>query len=274
MTNLKTRSAFAWAVIGALAALMPVASHADGTADEWQFSATMYGWLPSLGGDVSFPTGGGTSIDVTADQIIDALQFTVMGMFDAQKGKWGIGTDVMYLDLSGSKKNTRDLTVGGSDLPADVTARADMSITGWVWTTVGTYRVVEEPGNSFDLLAGTRMFEMNSDMKLRFDGDIGSLPLPGSDVKVDVSDTIWDGIVGFKGRVAFGTDKTWYIPYYADVGTGQSDLTWQVLAGLGYQFNWGSLVAVWRYMDYNMSSKDVFQSLTMDGPAFGATFRF
>jgi hypothetical protein len=31
---------------------------------------------------------------------------------------------------------------------------------------------------------------------------------------------------------------------------------------------------VWRYMDYNMSSKDVFQSLTMDGPAFGATFRF
>jgi len=76
------------------------------------------------------------------------------------------------------------------------------------------------------------MFEMSSDMKLHFDGNIGSLPLPGSDVKVDVSDTIWDGIVGFKGRVALGSDKKWYIPYYADVGTGQSDLTWQVLAGV------------------------------------------
>jgi hypothetical protein len=273
MTNLKTRSACAWAVIGALATSLPVVSHAEGTADEWQFAATIYGWLPGIGADLSFPTGN-SSIDVSADQIIDALQVTFMGMFDAQKGKWGIGTDVMYLDLGGSTKSTRDLTVGGNDLPADVTVKGDLTITGWVWTTVGTYRLVEEPDNTFDLVAGARMLEMSSDMKLKFGGDIGPLPLPGNNVKVDISDTLWDGIVGFKGRVAFGDDKKWYVPYYADIGTGDAKLTWQAILGLGYQFDWGGMVVAWRYMDYQMSSSDVFQNVDMSGPAFGATFRF
>ena len=41
------------------------------------------------------------------------------------------------------------------------------------------------------------------------------------------------------------------MPYYVDVGTGQSQLTWQVNAGLGYQFDWGSVLATWRWAPGN-----------------------
>lgn len=274
MTSPSFRPARACAVIGAIVATVPAVCAAEGAADEWQFDATVYGWLPGIGGDVSYPAGGGTSIDITLDQILDNLKFTAMGMFGAQKGDWGIGSDVIYMDLGNSKKQTRDLEIGDQPLPASVTGKVSVGMQSWVWTTVGTYRVAQAENYSFDVLAGARMMYISSDTKVHLDGDISGVPLPGRDVKVDISDTLWDGIVGFKGRVAFGDDHKWFVPYYADVGTGDSELTWQLLGGIGYQYEWGALVAAWRYMEYDMSSKDVFQSLDINGPAIGVTLRF
>lgn len=52
-------------------------------------------------------------------------------------------------------------------------------------------------------------------------------------------------MIGVKGRFDFGDKREWYVPYYADVGTGQSDLTLQVFGGIGYRFNaWGSVLAL------------------------------
>jgi hypothetical protein len=34
-----------------------------------------------------------------------------------------------------------------------------------------------------------------------------------------------------KGR--FALDEHWFVPYYADLGTGESDLTWQIAGGIG-----------------------------------------
>jgi hypothetical protein len=30
----------------------------------------------------------------------------------------------------------------------------------------------------------------------------------------------------------FGDKREWFVPYYADVGTGQSERTWQLYGGL------------------------------------------
>jgi hypothetical protein len=35
----------------------------------------------------------------------------------------------------------------------------------------------------------------------------------------------WDAIVGLKGRATFGEEHRWFVPYYLDVGTGESSLT-------------------------------------------------
>ena len=37
-------------------------------------------------------------------------------------------------------------------------------------------------------------------------------------------------------------------------GRRQSQFTWQGIAGVGYQFGWGSVIAAWRYLDYDFKS--------------------
>ena len=59
-----------------------------------------------------------------------------------------------------------------------------------------------------------------------------------------------------------------------DVGTGQSKLTWQGIVGVGYAFNWGSIVAAWRYLDYEFKSGSPVENLSFNGPAIGLIFRW
>jgi hypothetical protein len=280
MSSFSIRSTCALAVIGALAAAAPAASQAQGASDDWEYTATVYGWLPSIGGDLSIPTGprggggGSASARVNPSDILDALNFTFMGMLTADKGRWGVGTDIIYLDVGSSKKKTKDFSFGDEQLPASVTARVNLDLTGWIWTLDGTYLVIDDPDHPMKLLAGARMFDLSTDAKWQLEGDIAGLPVPGRNGRADGSETIWDAIVGVKGRVNFGEDKKWFVPYYLDVGTGDSDVTWQGMIGAGYAFDWGDLVAVWRYLDYNMPSGDLVENLDANGAAIGVTFHF
>jgi hypothetical protein len=64
----------------------------------------------------------------------------------------------------------------------------------------------------------------------------------------------------------------WFVPYYLDVGTGESRLTWQILGGIGYAFNWGDVTATWRYLDYNNKAGKPIQDLNMNGPQIAFVF--
>src|SRR5436190_17543972 len=77
----------------AVAAMVPTSGLAQQLSDQWQFRASVYGWLPDIGGKTTFPADGGSSINVDASKIIGALKFTFMGTIEAQKGRWGGFTD-------------------------------------------------------------------------------------------------------------------------------------------------------------------------------------
>ena len=277
MANMKVTSAILRAALGIVATIPAVSLAAESPSDDWQWAVTIYGWLPDITGDTHFPAapGGptdGPSIDISGGDILDALEFAFLSALEVRKGRWGVATDVIYLDMGATKSNTRSLSVGGNDLPASVTANADLDITSWVWTTVGTYRVIDQPAHSLELLAGARLLDVSQTLTWHFDGDIGSLPLPGRDGKSEVGNDLWDGIIGVRGRINFGTNRTWFVPYYLDVGTGDSDSTLQAMAGVGYVFSWGEIKAGWRYLDYDLEAP--IESLTTSGPQIGATFRF
>jgi hypothetical protein len=252
---------------------VPNVVSAQQLSDQWQFGATIYGWFPEIGGKSTFPAGTGSSINVDADKIIDSLKFTFMGTLEVRKGRWGAFTDIVYLDLGGSKSRTRDLSAGGQPLPADVTANANLDLKGLAWTTAGTYRIVAEPGATFDVLAGARLFDVKEKFGWEFSADIGGVSPPprtgNSEAKLDN----WDAIVGVKGRISFGDRNQWFVPYYADVGTGDSDLTWQGLAGIGYKFGWGEVFGVYRYLDYSLKDSKV-EDVHFGGPAIGVSFRW
>jgi len=256
------------------AAMLPLASQAQGAADSWQFRASIYGYFPTVDGSSRFPSGGGPTIDVDAGNILDALKFTFMGSFEAQKGKWGVFTDLIYLDLGDTKSASRDFAVGGAGVPASVTADLSMDLKSWVWTVAGLYSLSNAPHNTTHLLFGARMVDLKETLDWRLNGDIGSIGLPGRSGRGELSQTNWDAIIGLKGLATLGDERRWVVPYYLDIGTGQSKFTWQALAGVGYSFDWATVTAAWRYLAYDFDSNSNLKDITFSGPFVGLTFRW
>lgn len=258
-----------------LAIIGPIASQrASAQSDEWRFQAVIYGYFPDISGNSTFSTASGTpSITIDSSKIIDSLKFAFMGEFEGHKGRWGFLTDILYMDLGGSKSATRDLTIGGIQLPSGVTANASLDIKGTVWELAGLYSVVNDPGATLYVVAGARLLDYKQTLGWEFSADLGPLQPSRSGSSV-IKLTNWDGIVGVKGRLSFGENRAWFVPYYLDVGTGDSDLTWQAIAGLGYSFKWGDVVAGWRYLDYNFKSGSKFEDANFSGPLVGVAFHW
>jgi len=84
---------------------------------------------------------------------------------------------------------------------------------------------------------------------------------------------IWNGIAGFRGRIRLGNIGL-FIPYYFDIGTGGSRLTWQIASGLGYQTGWAGVALTYRYLSFEQSSSAVVQHLSMGGPMVMVNFSF
>jgi len=259
----------------ALAGLAPVAAQAEAVDDDWQYQAAIYLWLPALGGDTSFPANsGGSSIDISAKDVLDALKMAFMGTASAKKGQWGVWTDLVYADFGAKKSGSRDFEIGHLQIPASVNANLKYDIKTWVWTVAGTYELVKKPNYTLDVLGGARYLDVSQSLDWTINGDISALPPVSRTGSAEVSADVWDGIVGVKGVADLGSEHKWFIPYYLDVGTGQSDLTWQVNAGIGYRYNWGALVATWRYLDYEFDSSNPIKSVSLNGPLFGASFNW
>jgi hypothetical protein len=59
-----------------------------------------------------------------------------------------------------------------------------------------------------------------------------------------------------------------------NIGTGDSDLTWQGMPGLSYGFDWGEIFINYRYRYYDMDEVGIFEDLSLEGPGFGITGLF
>lgn len=262
-------------LLAVAAASIPNASFAQDTAETWQWRATVYGWLPTISGSTELPSGsGGPSIVVDPDALLDNLDFTAMAALQVNKGRWGGFTDLVYLDLGASKTGFRDLTVGDNQLPAEVNLDARLDVKSVIWTLAGTFRLSETAGNSIDLLLGARMLKMDQTLDWTFNGNIESLELPGRSGRSKVEGTNWDAIVGLKGHASLSANGKWFIPYHLDLGAGDSDFTWQAMAGIGHQFGWGSVLLTWRHLDYDLASGSRVADLDVSGPMIGASFQW
>ena len=218
------------AALCAFAALSPTESAAQ-TADSWKWQASIYLYMPTIDGSTTFPqAGAGSNVSLDADTIIDNLKMTFMGSLEAHKGQWGMFTDVVYMDLGNTKSGTRDISIGGAALPAGASANVSYDLKGWAWTLAGLWRVSSDPASTLDVVAGARLFDMKQTLGWEVTGNIAAIPLPGRGGNSEAEISNWDAIVGVKGRFAFGESRKWFVPYYADIGTGESNLH---LAGHG-----------------------------------------
>lgn len=125
-----------------------------------------------------------------------------------------------------------------------------------------------------DGLLGVRWIGVTASLNLVVDGTSTAL----SDSKA--MSTV-DPIVGFKGRYRIA-DSTWYVPFYADIGSGggTTNLTWQAMVGIGKTIEkWIDVSLIYRGLYYDMDSsktngQGLLQKTTFQGPQLSATFRF
>jgi hypothetical protein len=261
-------------MICAATCVVPTSAAATEMAERWQFHALIYGYFPAIHGRSDFPARtGGSEINISASDVISSVKFTFMGTIEARKGRWGAFTDVLYLDSSASKEETRNLSIGHVELPASVTANLNLDVKSIVWTLAGTYRIAAGTNGTLDLLAGARFADVKQTLDWQFSADLGPLQ-PSRSGSSEIKGSNWDAIVGVKGRFVFGDDGRWFVPYYFDVGAGESRFTGQAIVGLGYAFHWGDVIAGWRYLDYNFKSGSRLDSLDFSGALIGAGFHW
>jgi hypothetical protein len=84
---------------------------------------------------------------------------------------------------------------------------------------------------------------------------------------------IWNGIAGVRGCIQLG-DTGLFIPYYFDVGSGGSQLTWQAVGGLGYRTGSVGISATYRYLSFQQGGSAVVHHLGLGGPMIAMNIEF
>ena len=84
---------------------------------------------------------------------------------------------------------------------------------------------------------------------------------------------VWNGVGGVRGKINLGASN-WYIPYYADVGAGDSELTWQLFTALGYSFNKWEVGLGYRHLVFEADDDSIVDNISMSGPIIGASYNF
>ena len=224
-------------------------------SDRWVYGGEFYMWGADIGGE----TTSGAPVDIDFNDLFDNLELGFMGTLAAAKDKWTLFGDFIYLDVEDDDKSTANIL--GSPVPTKI----DVELEGFITTLGGAYSFLETDSTRLNLVAGARYLWLEADV----DVDIGPVSGDGTE-----SDHVWDGIVGLRGKTEL--NEKWYLTYFADVGTGDSDTTWQALAAISYRFKKVDAVIGYRYLEWDFDKGDMlnFDDLDLSGPFAGVKFQF
>lgn len=221
----------------------------------WEQSITVYGWLPSFDGTLNYTIPGSGGGDVEIDWL-DKIDMFFMADYEIRKDKWSFLADIIYLDMSDSQASS----LIGNLIP--VTSQQDL--TGWLISLYGGYSTLNTENVTLDIIAGLRYFSIDLDI----DGTVGGTEM----FSVSPSTELYDAVLGVKGKVDLS--DTWYVPFHFDIGTGDSDLTWQASISIAYRFDWGDALLTYRYIHYDVGNTGLVHDIDMYGPKVGVVFHF
>ena len=222
--------------------------------EDWEFSVTPYLFLARLDGTVGV-VGQTTEVNAKFSDIFRSLDFAAMGTFEARKRNWSVLVDGMYISLSGQRVT-----------PSPFFSDIDVQVKEVVLTPQVGYRVVRTERGAIDLLAGVRIWHVNS--HLTFQPRI--LPL----VDVEGSRNWADPIVGARGIVSI-SPRVFLTGEFDAGGFGVgSDFTGQVFAGGGYQLKPRvALIGGYRYLRTDYVNEGFIFKTAMSGITIGAKFK-
>jgi hypothetical protein len=239
------RFVWSWAVLAVVLAASASPAHAQTASDEWQVLVAPYLMGAAMSGETTV-RGLPVDVDVSASDIFSNLQFGAMGLAVARKGDWGVGTDLIWMALGTTVRNTNvDFNQG---------AFAFYGLRGL--------------GPNADLTLGARINTLQ-----------GTLGFKGPDLEVSQDKTWVDPIAGLTLRTA--ADRPVQLRVYSEIGgfgVG-SDLTWQVFPTVGIRLTRRASIELgyrWLDLDYadGEGAREFRYDVLTQGPVVGFGFRF
>jgi opacity protein-like surface antigen len=265
------RDHFAAALLGAtfvLAAHAPAAALAEpvSDADAWQFELTPY----ILGAGLSGTTGVGS---VTADvnksfsDILQHLDAGLMAQFQASKGLWMFGMDGVYFRIKNQGADSWQGPLGNT-----ISGSLEATVTEQLYQFTAGYRVLDAH-TKVDVLGAARYTQLDTDLNLA--ATTGSPLLPDGSRSISGTENWWDPVIG--ARVLVPLADEWTLVGYADIGGfgAGSELTYQLLAGVNWQFSRSvAAKAGYRFLYQDYRNGGLVWDMKASGFYLGAGIRF
>lgn len=242
-------------ILGALF-LAPLHGQAEGqtTDNNWHLTGKLYLW----GANIDGTTQAGDEFSVSFGDLFDNLEFALMGGLEARKARWSFILDAIYMDIASTKS-------GSLADPGLIEFTAEAKLEGWVSNLLAGYRLTNSSAASANVIFGARYLDLDTKLNVSISDPVQT-PGRNSTGGVDV----WDAVVGLRGGIRLS--NSFYIPYIADIGTGQSDLTWQAMTGIGWLPRWGEITLVYRHIEWDFESGSTLNDIDFSGP--GLLFKF
>jgi hypothetical protein len=242
---------------GIRAALLFLASAGSASGSDWQFEVAPYFWAPSVEATVGIRRLPTVSVEASFGDILDQFDIGLLGRFNARKGRFGFGTDFLWLNLGAQLS---------PDRPVILILEPEVDMRQFVGEGFATFRFAEGAAEKpiwAEAILGARYFHAKTGFHL-----VGGAVQEGSLDFVDV-------LVGVRARAPLGEKAG--ILVRTDVGLFGSDFTWNAESQLELRLSkqW-SLSAGYRYLDIDYekgtgSDRILFQAV-FKGPVLQATY--
>lgn len=241
---------------------------AESTVDApWRIEIIPYLFATGMEGPVG-TQGVTANTDFSFIDIFKKLDFVFSGLIDARKGPWTFGLDAIYMKLSDNGNSNWQGPLGNSN-----STTLDVGFKEQMYQPFVGYRVFDER-TKVDLIGGARYTQLNMDATLAL--TTGVPLLPDGSPSVSGSKGWWDPVIGI--RVQTPIAGQWTFVGYGDVGgggSGDTDFSYQVLAGVSWQFATRySAKFGYRYFAQDYKKDGFVWDVKMHGPYLGLGILF
>ena len=238
-------------------------------ADQWRFELTPYAWAPGVTSKLFYNDRYLDTATLSSSNVLGDLKSGGMISAEAHHGNWGVFGDIVFSTLQNTSGTPITVPYGGYKIPGNISNKVTLQQT--MITGAVTYTLLKNQSAYIDGLLGARGISTTATVGL----DLTAYGLSKGEEDSKSVSTI-DPIIGLKGRYRIA-DSSWYIPFYADVGSGggETNITWQAMLGVGITFEkWIDASLTYRYMYYDMKGDGLLQKTTFNGPQLAVTFKF
>lgn len=242
----------------------PAVADEGSTDDKWQFEITPYLFAAGMNGT----TGIGpisADVDMSFSDIAERLDSAFMIYMTARKNDWIYSFDAIYFKITDQPSKSWQGPLGNTN-----TAQLNVGMTQQNYSLSFGRRVLNER-TKLDVLGVARYTGLDTDLNLAV--TTGPPLRPDGSRSVSAKESWWDAAIAV--RVAMPIASKWDLTGYADVGAGGTDLSYQLLAGVNWQFSKVVSAKIgYRYF-YQDYQKDNFKwDMTNSGAYLGVGFRF